>query len=79
MADIKTEVLDVISDVFSIPVAELDETMSADDVDGWDSLNHVTLILMLSKKLNVKISPTDTEGAKNIGDLISLVDSLKKK
>lgn len=75
MTDIETRVLSVIGQAFGIDPSELDSTMVADDVDGWDSLSHVTVILMLSKEFGVKLSPAETEEIANIGALTELIRS----
>ncbi len=76
MNDIEERVLGVIGKSFSVDPSELDLGMIAEDIDGWDSLSHVTLILMLSKEFGVHISAEDAEDLENIG---ALVDLIKKK
>ena len=46
--------------------------MTADDVDGWDSLAHIRLILSVQKAFGVKFSPVEMNRLKNVGDLIAL-------
>lgn len=73
MISIESRVLSVIAQTFNLDPSDLDRNMVADDVDGWDSLNHVTVILMLSKEFGVKISPAETEEIENIGGIIDLI------
>ena len=40
-------------------VETLDDALSIDTVDGWDSMAHVGLILALQKEFGVSISPVD--------------------
>ena len=54
-----------------------DETL-ASQVPGWDSLNHVNVILAVEKHFNVRFKPIEILRLKNIGDLQKLVD-LKQK
>jgi acyl carrier protein len=51
-----------------------DETM-APEVPGWDSLNHVNIILAVEKSFNVKFKSYEVLRLKNVGDLQKLVDA----
>lgn len=50
-----------------------DETM-APEVPGWDSLNHVNIILAVEKSFKVKFKSYEVLRLKNVGDLQKLVD-----
>ena len=41
----------------SFDVNEIDNSMSIENVKGWDSMAHVGLMLALQKKFGVSISP----------------------
>lgn len=47
--------------------------LSAHDVDGWDSLTHLRLILSIERAFKVKFSAAETGKLKNVGDLIDLI------
>jgi acyl carrier protein len=51
-----------------------DETL-APEVPGWDSLNHVNIILAVEKSFNVKFKSYEVLRLKNVGDLQKLVDA----
>ena len=50
-----------------------DETI-APEVPGWDSLNHVNIILAVVISFNVKFKSYEVLRMKNVGDLQKLVD-----
>lgn len=62
----------VFREVFDDDELELKPDMTADDVDGWDSLAHIRLILSVQKAFGVKFSPVEMNRLKNVGDLIAL-------
>jgi acyl carrier protein len=62
----------VFRDVFDDDELVLRPDLTADDVDGWDSLAHIRLILSVQKKFGVKFSPIEMNRLKNVGDLIAL-------
>ena len=62
----------VFREVFDNDEIELNPEMTADDVDGWDSLAHIRLILSVQKAFGIKFSPIEMNRLKNVGDLIAL-------
>lgn len=55
-----------------------DETI-APQVPGWDSLNHVNVILAVEKQFNIRFKNIEVLKLKNVGDLQKLVDLKLKK
>ena len=55
-----------------------DETL-ATQVPGWDSLNHVNVILAVEKHFGVRFKPVEILKLKNIGDLQRLLTSKLQK
>ena len=62
----------VFREVFDDDELELKPEMTADDVDGWDSLAHIRLIISVQKAFGIKFSPVEMNRLKNVGDLIAL-------
>ena len=54
---------------------DLQDTSVADDVPGWDSLNHVKVILNVEKEFGIRLKGLEVLRLKNIGDLQKLVNS----
>jgi acyl carrier protein len=71
--DLKLAVFNVVAYTFNIDVTALSMTTVADDVDGWDSLAHATLILRLEKKFNVTLDPFQACAAQNLQELVDLI------
>ncbi len=46
---------------------------TADDVEGWDSMNHIFIVVELEKRFGVKFQAAEMEELKNVGELASLV------
>jgi acyl carrier protein len=75
---IETQVLQTASDVFGVPVGELSAGSSPQTVEGWDSVQHLNLVLALEESAGIQIDPEDIEQIKTLGDAVSIV-RLKKK
>jgi acyl carrier protein len=69
---ILTGLTTVFREVFDDDELVLKPELTADDVEGWDSLAHIRLILSVPKKFGVEFSPVEMNRLKNVGDLIAL-------
>jgi acyl carrier protein len=50
------------------------ETTAA-EVEGWDSLSHLRLVLSVQQAFKVKFSASEISGLKNVGELAHLVQA----
>lgn len=51
--EIKIKVIDVISNVFNIEKSKINQKMDSNNMDGWDSLKHMNLIIALEEEFNI--------------------------
>ena len=65
----------ILHDVFDDDTIVLRPDLSAADVDGWDSLAHVRLLLTVERKMGIKFNAVEAGKLKNVGELIELIDS----
>ncbi len=71
---ISASLYEIFEDFFEVEEDEFGPELTADQVDGWDSLNHVRLMLTVEQKFGVKFSTGEIGSLKNVGDLISLIE-----
>ena len=64
---------EIFQDVFDEDSIEVTPKLSADDVDGWDSLTHIRLILTIEKVFKIKFSTSEIGKLENAGDLVALI------
>lgn len=69
---IVTRLTSIFREVFDDDDLVLRPELTANDVDGWDSLAHIRLILTVQKAFGVKFSAVEMSRLKNVGDLITL-------
>jgi len=74
-AEVKQRLTGIFRDVFDDPNLQLSESMTAADVDGWDSLSHINLIVQVEKDFKIKLSTAAVRDLKNVGDFIALISS----
>ena len=66
---------EIMVDVFDNDDLEIDASTSADDVEEWDSLSHIRLIVAVERKFGVKFKNSEIESLKNVGDLATLIEA----
>lgn len=72
-AEIRDRLTQVFRDVFDDDAIAIHDAMTAKDVDGWDSLNHVNLIVATEKQFGVRFTTKEVNALKNVGELIALI------
>ena len=60
---------------FDDPGLTVTRETSADDVEEWDSLSHVTLIGQIEAEVDVRFALGEIQEMNNVGDMIDLVAS----
>jgi acyl carrier protein len=75
-SELKAKAQLIFRDVLGVPSLELTDEMVAKDVDTWDSLNHITLVMSLEESFSVKFSTREVMGWKNVGEML---DTLVRK
>jgi len=64
----------VLQEVFDDPALAIDEATTAEDIEGWDSVTHVLLVVAVEQAFAVKFKTAEIETLKNVGDLVRLID-----
>ena len=73
----RNEVLDrvqeVVRDVLDDEEIVLTDQTTADDVDDWDSLSHIQLIVAVEKAFHIKFTSKEILSWKNVGELVDSI------
>jgi acyl carrier protein len=73
MSDVLTRVNQVFQDVFDDDEISISPSTTAQDIEGWDSLMHVTLIVNIEKAFGVRFRSSEVAALKNVGELVDLI------
>lgn len=65
----------VFRDVLDDESIVIQESTTASDIDGWDSLTHIRLVLTVEQLFNVKFSAKEVNAMKNVGEFVGLIES----
>lgn len=72
-AQIYARLTEIFHDVFDEGFAEVTPELSAKDVQEWDSLTHIRLILTVEKAFKIKFSTSEIGKLEKVGDLVALI------
>jgi acyl carrier protein len=75
MSDVKDRLESVFRSVFADPLLKINEGMTADDIEEWDSVTHVTLLVHIEQKFGVQFRTGEVMTIANVGDLIALLEN----
>jgi acyl carrier protein len=64
----------VFREVFDDPEIELVPETTADDIEGWDSLSHVNLIMAVETRFDIRFKPKEVLSFKNVGELARCIE-----
>jgi acyl carrier protein len=65
---------DVFRDVFDDDTISVSEDTTAADIDGWDSLMHITLISAVEDEFDIKFDMKSVVAMKNVGDMADVIE-----
>lgn len=65
--------------VFDDPAISLTRNTVADDIDDWDSLSHMNLVIAVELAFKVKFALGELQTLKNVGDMLDLVNKKHTK
>jgi acyl carrier protein len=71
--EILLQVRDVLRDVLDEDGLQIAPETVASDVDGWDSLNHVRIMISIEKAFKIRFSGAESKRLANVGDLVNLI------
>jgi acyl carrier protein len=72
-AMVKSHLDKIFQDIFDDPSLQITESTTASDIDAWDSLTHIDLIVQVEKEFKIKLSTGEVRGLKDVGDFITLI------
>jgi acyl-CoA synthetase (AMP-forming)/AMP-acid ligase II/acyl carrier protein len=70
---------DVIAAQFKCLASAVKRATVADDIEGWDSLGHATLMLAVEKEFSIRFAESEMFSFANVGELADRVDVLRQE
>jgi acyl carrier protein len=72
-AQIYARLAEIIAEVFDQGVVSLTPDLRIEDMEGWDSLSHVRLILTIEKSFKIKFLTSEMGHLETVGDLVAAI------
>ena len=69
------KVTEIFREVFADSTLVLNDEMTANDVEKWDSLSNMSMITAVESAFSIKFKLKDLNKLKKVGDLINVVES----
>ena len=63
----------VFRNVFDDDSITVNEDTTADDIEDWDSLNHITLVDAVESEFGVRFTMGEVSGMKNVGEMAKII------
>lgn len=64
----------VFRDLFEDDSLVIGEQTTAADVEGWDSLKHISLIEAVEEEFDIRFTMREVTGMKNVGEMVSVIE-----
>lgn len=73
MDDVYKKLTEIFREVFDDPEIDLTPETTADDIEEWDSLTHINLILMVELRFNIEFTQKEVMGFRNVGQMAACI------
>lgn len=64
----------IMRDVFDDDNLVVTPQLTANDVEGWDSVSHITLVVAIEEAFGIKFKSAELEKMKNVGQLVEQIE-----
>ena len=71
--DLMSRLTEVFQRVFGDETLRLSAVTTANDIDGWDSLMHINLIVAVEREFKIRFTTRDIAGLQDVGALLDLI------
>ena len=72
--EIFSKVQEIFIDVFDDENLEINNSTNSEDIEEWDSLNHIQLVLSIEKTLSVRFKTGEIQSLKDVGEMIDMLE-----
>lgn len=73
-AQILHKVTEIMQELVDDRSLQLSNDTTSDDVEDWDSVNHVKLILAIESEFNIRFQTSEINSSANVGELVGLIE-----
>ena len=74
-AEIIADLTKIMEKIFDVSDLKISMDTVATDVEDWDSLNHIQMVVAVEKHFKIKFSAAQIQNWKNVGEIIDSISS----
>ena len=67
------KIQEIFRDIFDDDQLNIKESTNSSNIDDWDSLNHINLVVAIESELNIKFNLDELSTLKDVGAMIDLI------
>ena len=68
------KLVEIVAELFDLEAAAVHEGLTPEDVELWDSMNHLRLVSAVEEELQIKLSMQEIESIRSLGMLQALIE-----
>lgn len=77
--DLYVRLNDVFRTVFEDESIVVNDSTTSDDIEDWDSLEHINLVVAVEKEFGVKFNMGEINKFRNVGEMVDVIISRVSK
>jgi len=71
---VNAKLVEIVAELFDLEAAAVDAALTPEDVELWDSMNHLRLVSAVEEEFGIKLSMQEIESIRNLGILQALIE-----
>lgn len=71
--DVYEKLNTIFREVFDDEEIKLSDSTTSNDIEDWDSLEHINLMVAIEKCFNIKFSMGEVNNFKNVGEMVDII------
>lgn len=71
--EVKNTVQDIFRDIFDDDELVITDETNAEDIEDWDSIEHISLVVAMEKEFSLKFDIKRVNALENVGGMIDLI------
>ena len=71
--EVMNDVQDIFRDIFDDQDLVIQDATQSDDIEDWDSMNHINLVSAVEKKFKIRFALGELQSLNNVGAMIDLM------
>lgn len=63
----------IFKDIFDDETIVVSETTNSEEIEDWDSLEHINLVIAIENRFGIKFKMEEINQMKNVGDMVAVI------